>query len=174
MKVLKTGADMYLIKPFNTEFLKKIINNMLENRNRIYQKLNPKAELEIDNIEQESHNEVLLQKVMTVIKNKIGDSDLNVEILADEIGISRVHMHRKLKELTNQSARDLIKNIRMKQAAYLLTTQKTNISEVAYAVGFTNLSHFSKSFKVYYGVSPKEYIIKQHKNIEQTDLDIEE
>ncbi len=170
---IETGADMYLIKPFNTEFLKKIINNMLENRNRIYQKLKPKAELEIDNIEQESHNEVLLQKVMTVIKNKIGDSDLNVEILADEIGISRVHMHRKLKELTNQSARDLIKNIRMKQAAYLLTTQKTNISEVAYAVGFTNLSHFSKSFKVYYGVSPKEYIIKQHKNIEQTDLDIE-
>ncbi|MCW3785570.1 two-component regulator propeller domain-containing protein [Plebeiibacterium sediminum] len=171
---IETGADMYLIKPFNTEFLKKIIDNILENRSRIYQKLQPKAELEIDNIEQESHNEVLLQKVMTVIKNKIGDSDLNVEILADEIGISRVHMHRKLKELTNQSARDLIKNIRMKQAAYLLTTQKTNISEVAYAVGFTNLSHFSKSFKTYYGVSPKEYILKQHKIIDPSDLEDDE
>ncbi len=167
---IETGADMYLIKPFNSDFLKKIIANMLENRKRIYQKLQPKEELEIENIEQKSHNEVLLQKVMTVIKDKISDSDLNVEMLADEIGISRVHMHRKLKELTNQSARDLIKNIRMKQAAYLLTTQKTNISEVAYAIGYSNLSHFSKSFKAYYGVSPKEYIVKQHKNL---DADIQ-
>ncbi len=170
---IETGADMYLVKPFNSEFLIKIISNMLENRKRIYQKLQPKEELEIENIEQQSHNEVLMQKVMTVIKNNIADNNLNVEMLADEIGISRVHMHRKLKELTNQSARDLIKNIRMKQAAYLLTTQKTNISEVAYAIGFTNLSHFSKSFKSYYGVSPKEYILKQHKTIDPDSLDFD-
>jgi AraC-like DNA-binding protein len=85
-------------------------------------------------------------------------------MLADGIGISRVHMHRKLKELTNQSARDFIKGIRLKQAAYLLTTKKINISEVAYAVGYTNLSHFSSSFKSFYGVSPKEYIQKQAVN----------
>ena len=94
---------------------------------------------------------------MTIIKDNIHDSNLNVEMLAENVGISRVHMHRKLKEMTNQSARDFIKNIRMKQAAYILSTKKLNISEVAYAVGYSSLPYFSNSFKTYYGVSPREY-----------------
>ena len=159
---IETGADMYLVKPFKTEFIIKIIANILENRKNIYHKLQNKAEHEIENIEIKSHDEILMQKVMAIVKDNISDSELNVEMLADGIGISRVHMHRKLKELTNQSARDFIKNIRMKQAAYLLTTSKINIGEVGYAIGYSNLSHFSKSFKSYYGVSPKEYSSKQH------------
>ncbi len=74
-------------------------------------------------------------------------------------------MHRKLKELTNQSARDFIKTIRLKQAAELLTQQKITISEVAYALGFNNLSHFSNTFKEFYGISPKEYSEKYRKHI---------
>lgn len=72
--------------------------------------------------------------------------------------MSRVHMHRKLKELTNQSARDFIKGIRLRQAAALLSGKKLTISEVAYAIGFSNLSHFSNSFREFYGMSPKEYL----------------
>ena len=73
-------------------------------------------------------------------------------------------MHRKLKELTNQSARDFIRSIRLKQAADLLSSQKLTVSEVAYALGFTNLSHFSTSFREFYGMSPKEYAEKNRKN----------
>jgi len=109
-----------------------------------------------------SSDQVLLEKVMRIINENIADPDLNVEFLASGVGMSRVHMHRKLKELTNQSARDFIKSIRLKQASVLLTTQKTGISELAYAVGFTNLSHFSNSFREFYGMSPKEYA--QHMN----------
>ncbi|MBN2596774.1 MAG: response regulator [Marinifilaceae bacterium] len=161
---IETGADMYLVKPFKSEFILKMISNILENRKKIYSKLQPKAEHEIENIEIKSHDEILMQKVMDIIKDNISNSELNVEMLADGVGISRVHMHRKLKELTNQSARDFIKNIRMKQAAYLLTTSKINIGEIGYAIGYSNLSHFSKSFKAYYGVSPKEYSSKQHES----------
>ena len=97
---------------------------------------------------------------MKIINENIADSDLNVEVLASGVGMSRVHMHRKLKELTNQSARDFIRSIRLKQAAELLSTKKIGISELAYALGFSNLSHFSNSFHEFYGMSPKEYAQK--------------
>nr|WP_321412011.1 two-component regulator propeller domain-containing protein [uncultured Carboxylicivirga sp.] len=156
---IETGADMYLLKPFNSDFLKKTIANLIENRRRIYLQLSQKSNNHpIEEIKLKSHDEVLMQKIMAVVKENLSDGELNVEMLADAVGISRVHMHRKLKELTNQSARDFIKNIRMKQAAYILTNKKLNISEVAYEVGYSNLSHFSSSFKSFYGVSPKEYV----------------
>ena len=156
---IETGADMYLVKPFNSNFLKKTIANLLENRRKIYIQLSQKNDNQpIESIKMKSHDEILMQKIMTLVKENIADSNLNVEMLADAVGISRVHMHRKLKELTNQSARDFIKNIRMKQAAYILANKKLNVSEVAYAVGYSNLSHFSSSFKSFYGVSPKEYV----------------
>lgn len=158
---IETGADLYLTKPFNTELLKKLITNIIENRKKVLFKNDKQPDLDIDHSNIKSHDEVLMQKVMSIIKDNLSNSELNVEMLAEGIGISRVHMHRKLKELTNQSARDFIKSIRLKQAAYLLTTKKINISEVAYAIGFTNLSHFSSSFKSFFGVSPKEYIHKQ-------------
>ncbi len=157
---IDTGADMYFVKPFNSQILKKTIANLLENRRKIHQQLQAQNGngYNVDHIKLKSNDEILMQKVMSIVKENISNSELNVEMLADGVGISRVHMHRKLKEITNLSARDFIKNIRMKQAAYILTTKKVNISEVAYAVGYSNLSHFSNSFKSYYGISPKEYI----------------
>lgn len=159
---IETGADMYLTKPFNTELLKKIMFNLLENRRKVIENLAKDPEsYNLGQIKLGSHDDILMQKVMTIIKEKIADTSLNVETLADGIGMSRVHMHRKLKEITNQSARDFIRNIRMKQAAYLLINNKVNVSEIAYAVGYSNLSHFSSTFKAFYGISPKEYISKQ-------------
>ena len=78
-------------------------------------------------------------------------------MLAGELGISRVHLYRKLKQLTNQSAGELITNIRLKQAANLIISSTTNISEVAYAVGFTSTSKFSTKFKDLYGMTPSNY-----------------
>nr|WP_321409076.1 response regulator [uncultured Carboxylicivirga sp.] len=164
---IETGADMYMVKPFNSDFLKKVIHNILENRKKTVQQFKQNPNHEIENIELKSHDEVLMQEVMTIIKDNISNEELNVEMLADGIGISRVHMHRKLKEITNQSARDFIKGIRMKQAAYLLTTKKINVSEVAYAIGYSNLSNFSRSFRDFYGVSPKEYIQKQYDKLDE-------
>lgn len=162
---IETGADMYLVKPFNTKFLISSINNLLDNRRKVEAKVEKRAEkYALEPAEIKSHDEILMQKVMTIIKENISNNKLNVEMLADGVGISRVHMHRKLKEITNQSPRDLIKNIRMKQASYILVNKDLNISEIAYSLGYSSLSHFSTSFKSHYGVSPKEYVENQKSN----------
>lgn len=161
------GADAYVVKPFNVEMLKKRVNNIIENRERLEYKMSDSEENKalIKPVVLKSSDQVLLEKIINIINENIDNTELNVEMLAAGVGMSRVHMHRKLKELTNQSARDFIKTIRLKQAAELLTQQKITISEVAYALGFNNLSHFSNTFKEFYGISPKEYSEKYRKHI---------
>lgn len=100
----------------------------------------------------------LVGKVIDVIRKNIDNSDFSVEDLSREIGISRVHLNRKLKELMNISPSNLIKSIRLKQAAFLLINNKVNISEVAYKVGFSTHSYFSNSFHDYFGMTPKEFV----------------
>lgn len=156
---LEIGADAYIVKPFNTELLRTTISNLIANRERLRGKLVGEQQVEekITKIEMKSNDEILMSKVMKTINNHLADPTLNVEMLAANVGMSRVHMHRKLKELTNQSARDFIRSIRLKQAANLLREKNLSVSEVAYATGFSNLSHFSNTFRDFYGISPSEY-----------------
>ncbi|WP_373806371.1 response regulator transcription factor, partial [Bacteroides heparinolyticus] len=160
---METGADAYIVKPFNTELLKSTIANLLTNRRLLRNKFSGAQQQEdkVDKLSMKSSDEVLMERIMKVVNKHLDDPELNVEMLASEVGLSRVHVHRKLKELTNLSTRDFIKNIRLQQAASLLAQdKKMTISEVAYAVGYSNLSHFSNSFKEKYGMSPKEYMNK--------------
>lgn len=156
---LEIGADAYIVKPFNTELLRTSISNLIANRERLRGKLVGEQQVEekITKIEMKSNDEILMSKVMKTINDHLADPALNVEMLAANVGMSRVHMHRKLKELTNQSARDFIRSIRLKQAANLLHEKNLSVSEVAYATGFSNLSHFSNTFRDFYGISPSEY-----------------
>lgn len=156
---LEIGADAYIVKPFNTELLRTSISNLIANRERLRGKLVGEQQVEekITKIEMKSNDEILMSKVMKTINDHLADPALNVEMLAANVGMSRVHMHRKLKELTNQSARDFIRSIRLKQAADLLREKNLSVSEVAYATGFSNLSHFSNTFRDFYGISPSEY-----------------
>lgn len=162
---LESGADAYVAKPFNVELLKVRISNLLDNRERLEQKPSDLTanKAMIKPVVLKSSDQILYEKIIKIINENISDPDLNVEFLANGVGMSRVHMHRKLKELTNQSARDFIRNIRLKQAADLLSGQKLSVSEVVYALGFTNLSHFSNTFREFYGMSPREYAEK-HRN----------
>jgi signal transduction histidine kinase/ligand-binding sensor domain-containing protein/AraC-like DNA-binding protein len=161
------GADAYISKPFNIDLLKGIVGSIIENRVRLRQKTSDAEENKslIEPIVLRSSDQVLYEKVIKIINENIANPDLNVEMLASNVGMSRVHMHRKLKELTGQSARDFIRSIRLKQAADLLAGNKLSVSEVMYALGFTNLSHFSNSFKEFYGMSPKEYAEKNREKI---------
>jgi signal transduction histidine kinase/ligand-binding sensor domain-containing protein/AraC-like DNA-binding protein len=159
---LETGVDAYITKPFNTDYLKSTIANLLENRVLLRNKYSGRQQPDsmMEKIEMKSADEALMQKVMKVINENIANPDFSVEMLADKVGISRVHIYRRLKELTNQSAHAFIKGIRLRQAGALLLSKKYSISEVAYATGFSNPSHFSSTFKEFYGVSPKEYVEK--------------
>ena len=98
---------------------------------------------------------------MQIINGNINNPYLSVELIAREVGISRAHLHRKMKELTNQGPRDLVRNIRLKKAADLLASGHRNITEVMYACGFENAASFSIKFKALYGMSPMVYM-KEH------------
>ncbi len=162
---MEMGADAYIAKPFHTEVLKGTIANLIANRKILRNKFSG-AQQQTDKMEQikvKSGDEVLMERVMKIVNEQIANPGLNVEMLAAEVGLSRVHIHRKLKELTNLTTRDFIKNVRLQQAAALMKQEdkKMTVSDVAYAVGYTNLSHFSSSFKEKYGMSPKEYMLSK-------------
>ncbi len=156
---LSIGADAYLSKPFNIEILKKTVRNLIKNRELLKNIYcgNQIKEDKLSKISIKSADEKLLQKVTKLINENIANPELNVEMMASEIGISRVHLFRKLKELTNQSPRDFIRNIRLKQAGELLRTNNLSITEIAYATGFSNVSKFSSGFKEFYGLTPTVY-----------------
>jgi DNA-binding response OmpR family regulator len=153
------GADAYISKPFNMDLLKKIVGNIFENRERLKQRAVDSEENKalIKPIVLKPADQLLYEKIIKKINENIANPELNVEFLAGSVGMSRVHLHRKLKELTNQSAHDFIRSIRLNQAAQLLSNPKLGVSDVAYALGFVNLSHFSNAFREFHGVSPKEY-----------------
>lgn len=156
---LDVGADSYISKPFSTPVLLSTVANILENRERLKSKFSGSQDQagRVKKIEIKSADEEFMERIMKIINENMAEPSLSVEMIADKVGFSRVHVYRKIKEITNLSARDFIKSIKLKQAGTLLAEKDFSISDVAYAVGFTNVSHFSNTFKGYYGVTPKEY-----------------
>ena len=157
---LQTGADAYILKPFNMDILRRTIINLLTMRRTLKNKFTGKESQE-EKVEQrkiQTPDDALMQRVMEVINENISDSDLSVDMIAQKVGISRVHLHRKMKELTNQTPHSFIRNIRLQQAAKLLKDGKQSITDVMYICGFSNSASFSTMFKNLYGCSPREYM----------------
>ena len=156
---LEHGADSYMAKPFHMTELRIMVDNLLKNRQRIRGKYSGAyQEDKIKEIELESDNDILMKRIMKVINDNLDNTDLKVEMLSMEIGLSRVQLHRRMKEMTGISTGEFIRNIRLKKAAELLSEKKVNVSQVAYMVGFGSLTHFSTAFRKFYGVSPTEYM----------------
>lgn len=160
LRGLDTGADAYVSKPFSLPVLISTIKNVLRSRQMLRNCYEGRQESEVDITELENvpnYDEVLLKRIVKVIESNIGNHSLNVEMLARESALSRVHLYRKLKELTNQSPSDFIRQIRLKKAGELIQKGNYNISEVSRLMGFSSLAVFSRAFKDFYGVTPKEY-----------------
>ena len=156
---LERGADAFLAKPFNMEELRMNIESLIHNRQRLKGKFSG-AQQQTDRVEQpevKGNDELLMERIMKVVNKNLSNSDFNVDMLTQEVGISRAQLHRKMKELTGISTSEFIRNIRLEQAARLLKEQKINVTQVAYTVGFSNLAHFSTIFRKHFGVAPSEY-----------------
>ncbi|MBQ6201151.1 MAG: helix-turn-helix domain-containing protein [Prevotella sp.] len=160
---LETGADAYIVKPFNMDILRRTILNLLNSRKLLKMKYERTDDLEerVEDIRLKSPDDKLLEKIMECIRKNLTNSDLNIDMISDEVGISRVHLHRKMKELTGQTPHDFIRSIRLKKAAQLLAEKGMNVTEVMYACGFANSASFSTIFRKYYGMSPRDYM-KEH------------
>jgi DNA-binding response OmpR family regulator len=163
---LESGADVYMTKPFSIELLEKTVSNLIKSRETMRNNYsgNQIQGTPANRVEMRSADDKLLERVMKVVNDNISNAELTVDEVAAQVGISRVHLHRKMKELTSQTTRDFIRNVRLKMAADMLSQKKYSISEVADLTGFSNPNSFSVAFKELYGVSPSVYM-EQHLNI---------
>ena len=155
-----SGADRFLSKPISAHLLLGALSQAISARETMKAKLSPAMDFDYTGIEMGSADESLLRRVVEAIRTNLENPDFDVAALCAEVGISRVHLNRKLKETGNVPPSQLIKSFRMKQAAWLLINNKVNVSEVAYRVGYSSHSYFSSSFREYFGMSPKEFVAK--------------
>lgn len=157
---IEYGADSYLTKPVGVELLKSTIAQVIQTRDLIRNKYRSNINPDFGEMQISSPDSRLVAKVIETIRKNIENPDFNVDDLSREVGLSRVHLNRKLKENINTSPNNLIKSIRLKQAAYLLIKNKVNVSDVAYKVGFSSHSYFSNNFREYFGMRPTEFVEK--------------
>jgi signal transduction histidine kinase/CheY-like chemotaxis protein/AraC-like DNA-binding protein/ligand-binding sensor domain-containing protein len=154
---LQSGAEDYLTKPFNKQELLLKVRNRISLQLKLREKLRLELMKEAPAVNVQSADEKFLLRIKEVIHERMSDEQLSVESMADEIGISRSQLYRKVTALTGLSMNELIRNFRLKRASQLLQQNWGPVSQVAYEVGFSNLSYFSKVFKEEYGVLPSEY-----------------
>ena len=155
------GADDYIQKPFHTDYVKiKIIHLLQERqklRERLLEKLRDNKLLLSEPEKVESIDDAFLRKFAEQIEAVYADPEYNVEKLSETLGLSRGHLHRKIKELTGTAPVEFLRTYRLNKATLLLRQNAYTVSEVAYRTGFSSPAYFSKCFKAVYGVTPTEY-----------------
>ena len=155
------GADDYIQKPFHTDYVKiKIIHLLQERqklRERLLEKLRDNKLLLSEPEKVESIDDAFLRKYAEQIEAVYADPEYNVEKLSETLGLSRGHLHRKIKELTGTAPVEFLRTYRLNKATQLLRQNAYTVSEVAYRTGFSSPAYFSKCFKAVYGVTPTEY-----------------
>ena len=159
MKSLELHVEYFLSKPFNLLMLRAAIGQVLNVREMMQKRISRiDASNNYETVSIDSADDKLFTRINEQIQKHIDDSEFGVESLALEVGISRVHLNRKMKEKYGVTPRQFIKSFRLKQAAYLLVHNQVNISDVVYKLGFSSPSFFSSSFHEYFGMTPKEFM----------------
>jgi signal transduction histidine kinase/ligand-binding sensor domain-containing protein/DNA-binding response OmpR family regulator len=155
---LETGADDYLVKPFDAKELKARVRNLVEQRKRLHERFQCELIIQPKGVTVSSADEKFLKKVFEVVERNLGDSDFDLEAFAEEATMSRLQLHRKLKAITGSSPGEFVRQLRLQRAAELIRKRAGTISEIAYEVGFNNLSYFARQFREKYGVVPSEFL----------------
>ncbi len=157
---LQKGADAYLEKPFDIEELMARVQGLIDTRAKLRGKFAGSQDQEgkVDQVKLQGVNDKLMEQVMKVINENLSEPELGVEYLAEKVGLSRTQLHRRMKEITGLTCGDFIRNFRMREAARLLKEGDIYVSQICYAVGYANPTHFSTAFKKHFGVSPSEYV----------------
>ena len=155
----QTGADDYILKPFNINLLVARCNNLIKSRQLLQEKF--KQSNNVVNIQSLANNDIdknILAKAMEIIENNISNTDFTINSFAQEMGMARTNLFNKIKAITGQTPNNLILNTRLKRSATLLVENtELNISEIADSVGFSSIAYYSKCFKNMYNTSPQAY-----------------
>lgn len=163
-----SGADDYIVKPFNMDVLIYRIKNILISREKLKKLYGKKFSPEAIGIEIVSSDDRFTQKFFDVIEKNLANPELNIDLLCKEIGLSRTNLYRKLKAITELSPIELIRNKRLEIAAKLLLESDYSVSEISVYVGFNSHAYFTQCFKLVYGCSPTEFLI-EHKKMPMPD-----
>ncbi|WP_340111265.1 hybrid sensor histidine kinase/response regulator transcription factor [Maribellus mangrovi] len=155
---LEKGADAYIVKPFNQRELLVRMQKLLELRRKLFQRYNNGNSLELSDDPVVRKEDQFFQKLNEVILKNLGDEFFTIQVLCDEMAMSKSQLYRKFSALTNISAAKYIRTLRMKKAKELLQTTSMNITEVGYEVGMKSVSVFSKVFKEEFGYSPTDFV----------------
>ena len=154
---VETGADAYIEKPFNAEYLTAMVSNLLEQRRKLRQKFSGLSEEVIKPGEAMGADQLFLQKVNKIVMDHISDPAFAVDQLLREVGMSRSQLYRKFKAISERNPSEYIRVLRLQHATKLLRKNQYTISEVAYMSGFANVSYFNTCFKRHFGVSPGKF-----------------
>lgn len=150
------GADSYISKPFNSQLLLSRIRNLIDSRRQLRQFFGDNQTLAKENLSDMDKD--FVSRFKALVEEKMGDAELNVEDLGKDMGLSRVQLYRKLKSLTNYAPNELLRQARLKKAASLLASSEMTIAEIAYEVGFSSPSYFTKCYKKQFGESPTDFL----------------
>ena len=155
---VEIGADAYITKPFNMQFLFTQINQMIQSRRKLYAHFSQDVYMMPLKLTEKDMDQKFLQRVINYIIANITDNALNVEMLASEMNLSRSNIYRKIKALTGKTIVEFIRIVKLKHAVKLMETKEYSLAEIAYLTGFSSPSYFTKSFKDQYGKPPSEFI----------------
>ena len=150
------GADSYISKPFSSQLLLARVRNLIDSHRRLKQFFGDGQTLAKEDVCDMDKD--FVEKFKALIDAKMGDSNLNVEDLGKDMGLSRVQLYRKIKSLTNYSPNELLRIARLKKAASLLASSDMTVSEIGYEVGFSSPSYFTKCYKEQFGESPTDLL----------------
>lgn len=154
---LETGADDYVTKPFSTKYLALRVKNLIKQRKQMQEHFKRQAICDPGSITLTSVDEKIVKKAVEYITKNIADTSISVTKISEYVGLSRVHFYRKIKAITNQTAVEFIRDIRLKRAASLLEQNKLTIKEIKNMVGFEDPDYFRDCFKEKFGVPPSQY-----------------
>ncbi|GAA4438724.1 two-component regulator propeller domain-containing protein [Pontibacter saemangeumensis] len=154
---LNIGANDYITKPFSFELLLSRIRNLITQRELLQKVFEKKISVQSSDENIVSLDDKLIQNAIKVVEANLANADFSVEMLSRELGVSRVHLYKKMVALTKQSPVEFIRRIRLQHAAQFLEKSQLTVAEVAYKVGFNNRKYFTKYFKEEYKILPSQY-----------------
>ena len=158
---LKYGADFYITKPFNNEYLLAAVDSLIRRRKMYFDAMlenNVVVDLSPGEVVITKRDEEFLKAVIQIVESEMTASDFNIDLVAEAVGMGRTTFYNKFKSLTNLAPVEFVRDMRLKRARQYFDAGETNVSSIAYSVGFNNAKYFSTCFKEKYKISPKDYV----------------
>lgn len=171
VKGLKLGADDYITKPFNVEMLRLRVKKLIEKKENRQKQFREKANVTPSEITITSVDEKFIQLAMKICEDHMSDTDFNVEVLGQELSLSRTYLYKKLINITGKGPAEFIRTIRMKKAKQYLEQSQMQIADIATSLGYSSPKRFTENFRAEYGIVPSEYLRRTRTGRAIRDID---